>query len=56
MWCTGRFCFSNNCVCIIQTEFQRLADITADLTDPITFPYIVYRPLEFIMAEKTEGG
>lgn len=37
MWCTGRFCFSNNCVCIIQTEFQRLADITADLADQIIY-------------------
>jgi hypothetical protein len=36
-----------------QAEFQRLADIVIDSTDSINFTPTTYRPLEFVMAEKT---
>jgi hypothetical protein len=38
---------------LIDAEFQRLATINIDSTDRITSPTVVYRPLEFVMAEKT---
>jgi hypothetical protein len=38
---------------IIQAEFTRLAAINIDSTHPQVHRHIVYRPLEFVMAEKT---
>jgi hypothetical protein len=38
---------------LLQTEFQRLAGINIDFTERPLSSHIVYRPLQFIMAEKT---
>ncbi|CAF2632111.1 unnamed protein product [Rotaria sp. Silwood2] len=38
---------------IIETEFHRLADIDVDFPDTTSLKPIFYRPIEFIMAEKT---
>ncbi|CAF4355389.1 unnamed protein product, partial [Rotaria sp. Silwood2] len=38
---------------LIEAEFRRLADIDIDLSDCIPVHSIVYRPNEFMMAEKT---